>query len=276
MNTKTTLISYADSNYKKAQKLLSRSAKMAGFDNIIEYGPDDIPSDFRKLHQDIFAYKRGDGLWLWKPYLIKATLDNLANGDILFYCDSGAFFIRKPDAILNKLKDQDIWVSALPLKEKQFTKKECFELMGCSDSYYHESVQISGTFIAFKKTSFVMAFVSEWLAWCSQIRIIAPVDDYENELDCFIAHREDQSVLSILCKKHGLRAWSDPSQYGRLPEKYHNPSYEMDYYGGIPGYQDYPICIIHHRKGNAKLTVILRQLVCAILPREVGIKLIRT
>lgn len=105
MNTKTTLISYADSNYKKAQKLLSRSAKMAGFDNIIEYGPDDIPFDFRKLQQDIFAYKRGDGLWLWKPYLIKATLDNLANGIFCFTVILEFFLFESLIQFLNKLKD---------------------------------------------------------------------------------------------------------------------------------------------------------------------------
>lgn len=88
--------------------------------------------------------------------------------------------------------------------------------MGCTDDFYYKTPQISGTFIAIKKTPFATNFVSEWLDCCSQAEIIAPVENPEKEKRDFISHREDQSVLSLLCKKYGIRAWQDPSQYGRL------------------------------------------------------------
>lgn len=67
------LINYANEAYKLAQHLQTKTAKIAGFMDIIEYGSQDIEKSFKKEHEDIFQYKRGDGLWLWKPYLIKKT-----------------------------------------------------------------------------------------------------------------------------------------------------------------------------------------------------------
>lgn len=99
---------------------------------MIEYGPEDIEESFKEANANILEYKRGNGLWIWKPYLIKKTLDSMTEGVILFYCDSGACFFRTVDGILSKLKEQDVWVSVLPLKEKQFTKQQTFDIMDCN------------------------------------------------------------------------------------------------------------------------------------------------
>lgn len=269
------LISYANKAYRAAQEIQMKSAKVAGFTDIIEYGPTDIEESFKAAHVDIFSCKRGNGLWLWKPYLIRKMLASLNDGDILFYCDSGACFFRNIRGILSKLDEQDIWVSALPLKEKQFTKRRTFEILGCSPEEYGETAQVSGTFCAFRRSEFSMQFVQVWLDYCCNMEALAPPDDLSMEAPYFYAHREDQSILSLLVKKHRLNVWSDPSQYGRLPEKYIRPGCEMVYYGGKPGTQDYPICIIHHRTKNGNRKVLLNQLLCAVLPRRIGLKLIQ-
>ena len=268
------LISYADEAYYKAQELQTRTAKIAGFSEVIEYGPEDIEDTFRKEHKDIFDIKRGNGLWLWKPYLIKKTLDEMEDGDILFYCDSGACFFRRIEGILSKLEMQDIWVSVLPLKEKQFTKKDTFKLLDCNTAYYKETAQISGTFCAFRKSKQSIEFVNEWLYWCCCIKALETPVNREKEEDFFYAHREDQSILSLLIKKYKVRAWSDPSQYGRLPEKYIRPGCEMVYYGNCIGQEDYPVCILHHRTKDGNKKVLFSQLMCALLPRWLGKKFI--
>lgn len=225
------LINFANDNYKKAQKLNSKTGKLfCRFDKIYNFSPLDISKEFFEENKKIFEYDRGCGLWLWKPYFINKVLESLNDGDIVFYCDSGACFFRNISPILDILKKQDIWVSILPLVEKQFTKEKTFELMNLNDEKYKNSNQISGTFIALKKSDFSMAFVKEWLNYCCNLEIISPVKDKSKEISEFYSHREDQSILSLLVKKYSIRAYSDPSQYGRLPEKYIRDGCQMQYY----------------------------------------------
>lgn len=265
------LINFADDNYKKAQSLNSKTGKFfVNFDKVYSFSPSDISKEFLEENKKIFEYKRGYGLWLWKPYFIDKTLENLNDGDIVFYCDSGACFFRNISPIINILEKQDIWVSTLPLLEKQFTKRKTFELMNLNDEKYKNTNQISGTFIAIKKSNFSSTFVKEWLNYCCNLEIIAPIDDKSNEDKDFYAHREDQSILSLLIKKYNVKAYSDPSQYGRLPEKYIREGCQMKYYGK----EDYPICIIHHRTKDGNKKVIFKQWLCAILPRKIGLKII--
>ena len=268
---KVVLVNYANEAYRAAQELQTKTAKIAGFTNVVEYGPEDIEESFKEANANIFEYKRGNGLWLWKPYLIKKTLESMAEGEILFYCDSGACFFRNIDGILSKLQEQDVWVSALPLKEKQFTKQQTFDILNCNKVEYKESAQISGTFCAFKKSDFSTKFVEDWLQYCCDIKALAPPKDRKQEAAYFYDHREDQSILSLLVKKYKLKAWSDPSQYGRLPEKYIRNGCEMVYYGNHVGQEDYPICLIHHRPKEGNRTVLINQLLCAVLPRKIGL-----
>ena len=270
------LISYANEAYKPAQLLQTKTAKIAGFTDAIAYGPEDIEKSFKNEHEDIFQYKRGDGLWLWKPYLIKKTLDNMRDGEILFYCDSGACFFRSVKGIISKLSSQDVWVSVLPLKEKQFTKRQTFDIMNCNSEKYKETAQISGTFCAFKKSERSTKFVDEWLQYCCNIDALEPPKDINQEASYYYGHREDQSILSLLVKKYNLQAWSDPSQYGRLPEKYKRNGCEMLYYGEQIGQEDYPICVLHHRTKDGNKKILLNQFLCAILPRKIGLKLIES
>lgn len=200
-NRKIVLISYANEAYKQAQRLQTQTAKIAGFTDVIAYGPEDIEEAFKKEHKDIFQYKRGDGLWLWKPYLIKKTLDNMRDGEILFYCDSGACFFRNVKGIISKLSSQDVWISVLPLKEKQFTKRQTFDIMNCNSEKYKETAQISGTFCAFKKSELSTKFVDEWLQYCCNIDALEPPKDINQEATYYYGHREDQSILSLLVKK---------------------------------------------------------------------------
>lgn len=264
------LINYANDKYKTAQQLQTKTAKRAGFNRIIEYGPEDIDKDFKQLHADIFNYERGDGLWIWKPYLILKTLEQCNENDIVFYCDSGACFFRSALPVFDILERQDIWLTVLPLIEKQFTKAETFEAMNATGIEFTDTPQISGTFIAFRKTDFSLNFVREWLEYCCNVDIIAPPEE-NKEAGYFYGHREDQSILSLLSKKHGVRAYSDPSQYGRLPEKYIRVNCEMQYYGK----EDYPPFILHHRTKDGNISVLFNQWLCAVLPRHIGLNLIQ-
>jgi hypothetical protein len=245
-------INYADANFKKAQTLNTKTAKKkGGFDRVIEYGPHDIDYEFKEKHKEIFNQKRGGGYWLWKPYIIKKTLQSLEWGDYLFYCDSGAFYINSINKLIDSLEENQLDIMAFenPLIEKQWTKEDCFILMQCVGNEYKNTNQRIATYILFKKTKNVMKFVDEYLNFCANNKIVT---DEQSTLgtndELFIDHRHDQSVFSLLTKKYNIPAFREPSQYGKRPWEYfsNNRLYNSKKYMN----SNYPSILISYRKAS--------------------------
>lgn len=261
-------ITYSDDTYAPAKRLCARMAKWAGrFDRVIAYGPADIDEAFRKAHAETFAIRRGAGLWLWKPYILLKTLTERAqDGDVVFYADAGAFFIRPFRHILQTMK-QDIWVSHIPLAEKQYTKRETFVLMKCEGAAYEETPQAQGGFVGIRKSAQSVAFVKEWLTYACNYRILsATPNPLYPEREDFQAHREDQSILSLLCKKHHIATHPDPTQYALFPEKLSRPGNRLL---PLPLQREYPVMLILHRQPRIAFKSILFQSLHVILPRRI-------
>lgn len=212
-------INFSDSNYELQRKYNTKTAYSKGHaDRVIEYSLSDIDEEFREKNKQILSYSRGAGLWLWKPYFILKTLKDLSDGDYLFYCDAGVFFVNKVQYLIDVLdqQGQSIMGFELPLLERQFTKRESFDLMQCDD---YSRNQMLATYMLFKKDDFSVQFVEEWLKYASDERIISP-DYFFSKLDQFEdfrVHREDQSIFSILYHKYNLKRFREPTQYGDRP-----------------------------------------------------------
>lgn len=221
------LINYSNHNFKKQQKTNTKSGKKyGGFDKVIEYGPSDLDNDFLEQHASfINNNKRGGGYWIWKPYIIlHALLNHAKDGDYIFYCDSGSFFINTIDYLIKDMENtkQDIFLTEIPLLEYQWTKRECFEGLECLEEKYLFSNQIQGTYILIKKTDKAIDFVKKYLESCSRYNLLNDDKDLEMNKD-LIDHRHDQSILSLLSKKEGIKAFRDISQYGIRPNQYITP-----------------------------------------------------
>lgn len=261
---KVTLISYANNTFSRAQKLNSWTGKYIGkVDRIVEKNASDIDASFLSDNSKILSQKRGAGLWLWKPYIILQELNSVDFGDYVFYCDSGACFCRSIDPLIDSMGDQDIWVSELPLIEYEWTKPSVFAHLGIHDPIITNTSQIQASFIIVRKSEWSCNFIAEWLALCMQADLIMPIQTGEDSGRC-IAHREDQSLLSVLCKMRGVKPHRDPTQYARLPETYSRFTSNICVH-------DYPQdryknCIILHRNGNAAGKVVLFNTLLAFLP----------
>lgn len=268
--TKIVLINYADDKFRSVQKLCSYTGKIIGrCSQVISYTPEDIDKQFANKNKQILETKRGAGLWLWKPYFIHRTMKQLNKGDYLFYCDSGAFFVRSIKEIIKSM-DQDIWVTELPLIEEQWTKPECFSKMGLDTDKYKKSNQIQASFLCIRKTDDSEIFVKKWLALCCDFFLISPKinENDDSEKPVFIAHREDQSLLSLLCKKEGIIPHKDPSQFGRYPEGYKQIKYV---FRTIEHKKDkYKPTIILHRQSNIKWKLFIKSYLIAFGPKIVA------
>lgn len=218
-------INYADENFKKEQNYNTKTAYIKGcVDKVIEYSPNDIDLKFKSDYAKILSYKRGAGLWLWKPYIILKTLNEMNYGDYVFYCDSGAYYVDKVQYLVDCLEsnNEEIMLYELPLLEKQFTKAEMFKFLNCEDNSFKDKNQILATYILVKKSEYTMKFFNEFLNICCDEKCISYKAfnlEVKNDVD-FISHREDQSILSILSAKYKIKPFRDPSQYGNRPWEY--------------------------------------------------------
>lgn len=215
------VINFADANFMRQQALNTKSAYEKGkVDYVIEFHEEDI-MELKAQYPEHFKIKRGFGLWFWKPYLIMKAMDRVDDGDYLFYCDSGAVFIRDIHQFIPDLEasGSDMMVFEQPLLAHCFTKGETYHLLGCND---YTGNQLLGGYIFLKKSAESRRYMQEWHDAMTDLRKLSGekfCPDIKDHRD-FIVHREDQSILTILCKKWGIEGHRDPSDFGEFPWKY--------------------------------------------------------
>lgn len=252
------VVNYANDKYKKVQEYNTKTAKEKGYaDKIYNYSDKDIDKEFYIKNKKILSEIRGNGLWLWKPYFIKKSLERINYGDIIFYIDSGAYFTNKIDKILKLVPNFDIICFNIPLIEEQFTKKIVFEKMDCNDEKYIKTNQIIGTYFIMKKTKFTEEFVDEWLELCCNYDLISPSNN-KDERENFISHREDQSIFSLLCKKYNIEPYNDISQRYYFPKSY---KYNKKFIYKVPKHKNVklPIILYLHKMKEINYIKLFKQ-----------------
>lgn len=258
-------VCYADEVYQSSIKYNVRNAYKKGkFDKVYAYNRESLDKEFVRENERFFKFSRGGGYWIWKSYIIQKTLKELNDGDYLFYCDAGAFFIKPVDILIKLMEDnhEDMMFFAVSgCLEKEWTKRDVFITLGCDSKEYAESIQIMSTCVLIKKNNNTVNFIDEYVKYSQEGMIIT---DEENVLgvpnyDGFKANRHDQSILSLLAKKHKYMPYRDPTQWGgyqKYQYKYRTFLYEQEY--GIYEKSKYPTILLQHRlRGNASLRGIL-------------------
>ncbi len=210
------LINYASHKFEFRRNLNSITGSLAGdFDKVIEYAPEDLDSAFRQRNKHILENPQGAGYWLWKPYIIKKTLENMRLDDFLFYSDAGSIFIGSAVPLIKTMQRTDQDVIAFEnhdFKEREWTKRDAFILMGCDTLRYTDTLQLMCGFSLWRKTAFSMKLVSEWLHYAQDERVITDIPNQcgKENYPGFRANRHDQSIWSLLCKKHQVTVHRRP------------------------------------------------------------------
>ena len=213
------LINYANETFRKSQRFNSRQGIRVGLlDKVISYGPEDVDPIFFDKNREILCQKKGNGYWLWKPYFIQKSLELIEQGDFLFYCDSGSYFINPIQPLIDIVEqcNQDVIPFELGYVEKFWTKRDAFVLMNCDTPRYTDSKQRLAAFIFMRKSRCSTDFAGEWLHLAEDGRLITDLDNQLGQPNYpeFKEHRHDQSIYSLLTKKYGFEAYRDPSQWG--------------------------------------------------------------
>jgi len=151
---------------------------------------------------------RGYGFWIWKPYIIHKFIKNLNQGDILLYLDAGCEVnIQKKNKIKNLFqivkKDYIIGTTTRYL-EKCWTKRDIFVELNCDNEKYWNSNQRQGGVNMFLKCNKTMKLIEEWVYYSSKYNLIDNSPSKNKNLNGFVENRNDQSIFSLLTKKHEL------------------------------------------------------------------------
>ena len=213
---KKVLISFGSSGYEKGLNSLAQSGR-SYFDEVRMYKPSDIDSGFLSANEAMFRCSRGYGYWLWKPYFIQRTLLELSSGDVVFYADSLMNFIANPiDAIYECKNNRGLLAGFQVHLEKAWTTRDCFILMGTDSEEYWNTPQLNASHSIYEKNDLALSVVDEWLQTSKNMEIMADGPTrHGNDFPEFVAHRHDQSILSLLFKKYKIGMHKCLCQWGK-------------------------------------------------------------
>ena len=179
---------------------------------------------FYGRHRAILDAPRGAGYWAWKPFYIVEALKAADDGDFILYYDAGRpenpYEVDRPLGVLTE------WAAAntggllpgvyIPQwgPNRRWTKGECFRAMGCDTGAIRDHPQIQATFSLWRKHERGLALAAEWLDWCTRPVAISDekVDPGVPDAPDFVEHRYDQSIITNLALKQGVRCFGNPGQ----------------------------------------------------------------
>jgi hypothetical protein len=187
------------------KRLIEQAKKLNIFTKCILYTSEDLKNDkeFWKQHSSfILNNPRGYGYWLWKPYLIKKTIQNMNKGDILLYLDSGCELTcnRKNELLkcINIVKTDHI-IGTLAKTERKWNKMDLLIKLDMNKDIYLNTGQRQAGTNMFLVCDETINLVNEWYAIGCEYHYI---DDSPSIIPNgkFIEHRHDQSIMSLLYK----------------------------------------------------------------------------
>ncbi len=213
-----------------------------GFDSARHYTERELrDTAFWQENSGILEQGRGAGYWLWKPYILLETLQNIDDDDVLVYNDVGRYspgsfdpFPRFPHTLLQ--------LAALSRKryikgfitefmhQAHHTKADCFQLMDAMNDTMLHAPQISAGPMILMRSPEVFAFLEAWLNYSKDPRILTDIPDEVAPTHWdFEEHRHDQAIASILA--HRMRAhYVDMSRDGIQ----HTKRKAQQLYPGVP------------------------------------------
>lgn len=214
-------LSYGNSKFKVSIGRIEKEALAFGiFDRVFCYKEEDLRKDpiFWKTHGNfIESHPRGNGYWIWKPYLILKTLQSLDDGDFLVYADAGCTLNSKArttlEVWLERLRTEPAGILLFEIvhREGAWTKKDVFEALNAS--HLRQTPQRMGGIHFIRKCPESLQFYEELYKLVSDTHLIDDSPSKVANFPEFREHRHDQSCISLLSKLRGILT---------LPKGYHS------------------------------------------------------
>ena len=211
MKTKFITFGAGAKRYSDASNRLIAQAKAVDlFDEVQLFTDVDLKSDpyfWPKHGEFIQNNRRGYGYWLWKSYIIKKTMESMSDGDILLYldcgCEIGAMHKTKLAEYFEHVKT-DLLIGTGTQIEKCWNKQDLLLHLNITNSQHLSSPQRQAGAALYYVCDKTREFVNMWYNTCCDYHMIDDTPSVAANPHYFREHRHDQSVFSLLAKKHNL------------------------------------------------------------------------
>ena len=201
--------------YRAVNRICGEAKETKLFDSVIGYTDEHLKSDkeFWKKHgKFITENRKGYGYWLWKPYLIKKRLNEIKEGELLFYSDAGSGFNLKYSSDFIKIRIEEVkktkkMMGITTCLERNYNKIDLVKYFGYENSpFYLRQKQKGGGAILMMKTPEVVNLINEWyeIGYKDNYHFIDDSPSKAEEPKGFKVHRHDQSIYSLLTKKYNI------------------------------------------------------------------------
>lgn len=215
---------------------LENEARDTGwFTDVFNYTSDDLPSYDRPTF-----YQTGAGWWWWKSVICQICLNKIKKDDILLYLDAGCSINIKGEKQFWEYVElcntgpgfvgfgggtelSDRWGDGAT--DKMHTKRDLLIDLGCDLPKYTETTQLGAGVFFVKNNKFGNDLINEFVELSKNEHYINDDISSHMEYDEFVAHKNDQSVLSLLVK---LRLPELNNYLLSLKELTHNPTEDLD------------------------------------------------
>jgi hypothetical protein len=194
---------------------------------------------FNYTSDDLLSYNRsftitGAGWWWWKSVICQISLNKIKKNDIIVYLDAGCS--------INIKGKKRFWEyvelcnsgpgfvgfggidNAFPT-EKIHTKRDLLIDLGCDSPTYTETTQLGAGLFFVKNNKFGNDLINEFVELSKNEHYIDDTISLKPEYNEFVAHKNDQSVLSLIIK---LRLPKLNNYLFPLKETTHNPAEDLD------------------------------------------------
>jgi hypothetical protein len=209
-NLKNLGMGYPTDSTAKVSSPVQIGGGQTGWTDIIAYNDKDLINDteFWSQHSNFIQNNsRGYGYWVWKSYIIKKTMDTLNNDDILLYLDCGCEININKKIIISEyfeLVKKDYIIGTETFIEKNWTKMDLLLKLDMLDDKYLNTPQHQGGTVLFKICDKTRTLVNQWYELSSDYHNIDDSPSISANFNCFVEHRHDQSIFSLLTKKYNL------------------------------------------------------------------------
>lgn len=205
-------ITFGNNIYLHAvRRIVNQAKNLKLFNNIYGYSENDLKNDeyFWKTHSDfILSNPRGFGYWLWKSYLIMKTMEKMNENDILLYCDCGCEIDYNKHLLITNMfelvKTDLIIGTSYPDIEKNWNKMDTIIYLNMVDSEKLNTYQHQAGVCCYLKCEKTYNLVKEWYNISCNYHLLDDSPSINNNFNCFIEHRHDQSIFSLLTKKYNI------------------------------------------------------------------------
>lgn len=154
--------------------------------------------------------ERGNGYWRWKPKIILDLLNQVEQDQIVFYfdsCDKHSFDLF--DYVIEHFNQNEYFFITRNYEHREWTKGDCYHLMGCTDFMSQPHRQLEAGLIALSPTNRNKELLEEWSEWMKIDQILNDEPSIYPNHSVFHEHRHDQSILTNLIIKYNFSFYLD-------------------------------------------------------------------